>query len=190
MSNKLKASKEHGVKMKNDQERMGAKLTTIRADVTKYRAEQNEANAASEQCEKDFIRDLATASELESARAKFNETNEKLKGAERLEQLVISELQRIEREILENARNTQQCHLDYCLNVKQDIFNSLNSDAKIRAKLIESYVSMIGSGCGYSGGWGGHLTAAFRTPPSQLEIDQAYSKFIADHDLTDPHARS
>ncbi len=188
MNNKLEAIKEHGVKLENDEERMRSiKLTSIRAQVTKCRADKVEATSASEQCEKDFIRDLATASELESARAKINEISERLIGAERLEQLVISELQNIEREMLENARNIQVCHREYCLEVKNSILNSLNSDAKIRTKLIEAYVSMIASGGGYSTDWGAHLKAAFSNQPTQSEIDVAFNKFITEHGLIDPH---
>ncbi len=176
-------AKEHGNnKLPNDKMRLSEKRETIRTDATRYRTGKTEAFAALEQCEKQYVRDEITADDLAAAQARFNEISEKLAATERLEQLVTSELQNIDREILEAARNIQMCRRDFCLAEKAAISTALNQDQKIRSRLMEAYAAYLSNGMGYDSDYKLFITSIF-TQPTQEEINEAIAKFKQKHDL-------
>ena len=185
----LTAEKAKYADLLKQNDRMHEKTGTFQAELNDLSHKKIELKKEYQQLEKQFICDEITAKELEAKQAEVDAVNEKLSTLERLHQLAITTLAEIDAEILATRRNIQALHCEYCLNVKSDILNTLSSDAKIRSKLIEAYVSMKASGGGYSTDWGQFVTAVFNSRPSQSEIDQAYSKFIADHGLDDPHSR-
>ncbi|MCE7915749.1 MAG: hypothetical protein DYH15_14050 [Nitrosomonas sp. PRO4] len=179
-SNIVAAAKEHSNKLSNDKVRLSEKLKTISDDVIKFRAEKEEANAALEQCEKQFIRDEVTISDLGAAQATFKDSSEKHAAAERLHQLVIDELQKLERDILEAQKNINTCSKRLCAAEKEAISLTLNQDVKIRSKLLEAYsAKMLANELPT---WSGFLVSIF-SEPSKNELDEAMSKFRQKHNI-------
>ncbi len=182
MRNSLKAAKEHSNKLSNDKARLSEKLKTISDDVLKFSAEKEKANAAIEQCEKQFIRDEVTISDLEAARATFRDTNEKHAAAYRLNQLVVDELQKLERDILEAQKNIIECKKRFCLTEKDAIAAALNADSKIRAKILEAYSAKVIHANWANISWEMFLASIFTTPTKE-ETNAAVADFNQKHGL-------
>ncbi len=170
--------------------RMQEKTEAIQLESNSLRQKKAELERNHQQYEKQFIRDEITVEQLSVAKEEVEDVRKKINASERLDQLANSALTEIESEIVATTQSIKTLHCEYCFEIKNSILNSINSDAKIRSKLIEAYVSMIASGGGYSTDWGSHLTSAFSTPPSQLEMDEAFKKFLEDHKLVNPHAQN
>lgn len=161
MNEAYKAAKEHKTKLINDQARLNEKLKTINEDVTKFYVEKEEANAAINRCEQQFIRDEVTVSQLETIRAAYKDSIDKLAAAEHLHQLVIDELQKIEREILKAQENIISSSKRFAITEKDSLLLAINKDVKFRQKVLEAYSANLVATNHSSLSWPHFLSSVF-----------------------------
>lgn len=146
------------------------------------RGKLNDAEAAYHNCEKRHIREQASADELAAAKMLIDGLRGRLAEVDRMARVARDALSEMQTEISEAQNQVLSAFASYCNGVKADISQTLNSDKKIRAQLLEAYAAMATAGTGYNGTWNLFLAGIFEQP-TQTEIATANAEFKPKHRL-------